>query len=279
MALTPFIRATQAVSRVAARAVSPSVKAMQTVARAIINFPSENVQVTQMAGRTTAKADDQIIQVTQAVSRAVIIGRIDDPRVIAWPAFLDGHQFYVLQLGAQATVVCDLETLQWSRWNSPDLTVFRARHGTNWTGIGGQLLGLNSATSNIVAGDDTYGILWMLDPDIGYDEHPDDESEMAFERKVIGGVAMRMRQTVPCNEAYLMAVKGREDLTLSAPVLSLRTSDDAGNTWLEQGDIAVVADDWSQEFAWRSLGLVQAPGRLFEFTDNCLVRIDGLEIR
>jgi hypothetical protein len=44
--------------------------------------------------------------------------------------------------------------------------------------------------------------------------------------------------------------------------------------------LTVTPSDYSQEFAWRSLGLIRAPGRMFELSDNgAAVRIDGLDIR
>jgi hypothetical protein len=193
---------------------------------------------------------------------------------------MDGHDFYVLQLGEQGTLVCDLTTGQWMQWKSPERTAWRACLGTNWIGIGAGALNNVSTRANVVAGDDTYGAIWVLAPTQGYDESPiDSAEEVPFTRTVMAGVPMRMRQTAPCNEVYLLGSKGGSALTVTAQEIALRTSDDAERTWTEQGTITITPEEWDQEWVWRSLGIMGAPGRMFEFTDNCIARLDGVEIR
>lgn len=196
----------------------------------------------------------------------------------AWGFSLDGHDFYVLTISDRETAVCDLVTGQWAMWNGNGAAIWRALHSANWIGIGGDVLTDYGSRSNVVVGDNAAGVLWFLDPALAYDQGTD-LTETPFDRIVTGGAPMRMRDTVRCNEVYLTAQKGVEGLSANDPTLTLETSDDAGQTWVDQGTIDVVAGDYSQEFVWRSLGLIGAPGRLFRLTDNCIARIDGLDMR
>lgn len=254
------------------------VRVPQAYVLAGAQMPSEEARATQ--SYTSAGVQYGMdVRVTQSFVLVAVRGRIENRRVRAWTFSLDGHDFYVLRLGEDDTLVCDLKTGQWADWNSPDLDFWRVVHGLNWTTRGGQIEADFETQANIIAGDDTFGILWLLDPTQGYDEAPRDAAETPFERKATGGIAMRMRQTARCNEVYALANKGAFDITSVDPTISLRTSDDAERTWIEQGAITVVASEWDQEFAWRSLGLIQSPGRIFEISDNCLARLDGLDFR
>lgn len=251
----------------------------QARSRVLYNFPSVEMRASAIRARAFTAGTSPDMRTSHLRARVLIRGRIDNRRVRAWTFSLDGHDFYVLQLGETETLVCDLATGQWAEWENTARGFWRAVHGRNWTTVGSQILADNDNKTNIVAGDDTFGILWLLDPQRGYDDDPADASETPFTRKAMGGVAMRMRETAQCNECYLLANKGAFDLTLTTPTVTLRTSDDAERAWIDQGAITVVADEWDQEFAWRSLGLIGAPGRVFEISDNCLARLDGLDIR
>jgi hypothetical protein len=254
------------------------VRASQMRVRAIYNFPSVEMRSSQMRVRSVFGSGPDV-RVSQMRVRAIIKGRDDNHRVRAWTFALDGHDFYVLQLGEQETLVCDLSTGQWAEWKSPERAIWRACLGINWIGMGAAVLNSQANRNNVICGDDGFGVLWVMDPEQAYDQHPVDKSEQAFTRVAMGGVAMRMRETVRNNEVYLLCAKGSAGLTLAAPVVSLRTSDDAEHTWVEQGDITVVSEDWSQEIVWRSLGVIGAPGRAFQITDNCIPRLDGLDMK
>jgi hypothetical protein len=135
------------------------------------------------------------------------------------------------------------------------------------------------ATSNVLAGDDNYGLLWAVEPERGYDESPrPDLADLGFTRRAIGGVPIRLRNTMQIGAVYLTMNLG--DPQFLGAGVTLRTSADSGNTWVDHGTLTVTPNDYNQEFAWRSLGLVRAPGRIFELTDNgAAARIDGLDIR
>lgn len=279
MALTPQIRASQFYVTGVTGGASPGIQASQYSVTAVVNFPTENVQVSSLVTTAVTSGGTPSLEVAQFYITAVVRGRVDNHRVRAWSFSLDGHDFYVLQLGESGTIIWDMATGQWAQWKSPDRTMWRACLGQNWTGVGQGALTTSGTRTNIVAGDDAFGLLWFLAPQQGYDEAPDDASEQPFGRVAMGGLPMRMRQTVRCNEVYVLGSKGVDAIASAAQTITLRTSDDAEKTWLDQGTITIVPDEWDAEFAWRSLGVIGAPGRVFEISDNCLSRLDGMEIR
>lgn len=244
---------------------------------AMINVPAEFAEASQAFVVTAAKFNADV-EVSQARVFALGRGRIDNRRLRDWGFPLDGHDLYVLRLGEDATIVYDLTTGQWADWEGHGLPFWRAHLGQQWIGMGRELLA-QGHTTNIVAGDDSTGMLWTLAPELGVDESPrTDRDDVPFDRTVTGGIPMRMRQTVKCNAVYVTMALGEPALTGAA--ITLRTSDDMGRTWLDHGTLTVTADDWTQEIAWRALGLIRAPGRIFEFTDNgASARISGAEMR
>jgi hypothetical protein len=164
--------------------------------------------------------------------------------------------------------------MDWSDLGSP---FWRPNIGTNWTG-GDRLA--PTYGSNIIAGDDTYGLLWFLDPEQPYDQHPDEDNptqETYFERITMGQVPLRGRDVVPCYAVWLTTDLGAPAYTGAA--VTLEISDDAGNTFSSMGDVTVTLGEFSPEIAWYSLGQITAPGRLFKITDyGAIARIDSLEM-
>lgn len=258
-------------------AVAVDAQVSQARVYAMFNVPAEFTEASQARVVTAAKFNADV-EVSQARVFALGRGRIDNRRLRDWGFPLDGHDLYVLRLGEDATIVYDLTTGQWADWAGHDLPFWRAHLGQQWIGMGAALLA-QGHTTNIVAGDDSTGMLWTLAPELGVDESPrTDRDDVPFERAVTGGVPMRMRQTVKCNAVYVTMSLGEPALTGAA--ITLRTSDDMGRTWLDHGTLTVTADDWSQEIAWRALGLIRAPGRIFEIADNgAAVRLNGAEMR
>jgi len=277
MALTPNIRASQSAGNVLSE--SPrEFRASILAAFAIINFPTEYIRASQLSGLVLSQAPREF-RVSSLGAIVLALGRPENRRARAWTFSMDGHDFYVLRLGEDCTLVYDLTTQKWHRWDSKDRTTWRAHQGFNWIGVAkGNYLG--GMATNVVAGDDTFGTLWTLDPNVGVDDGPTDArpDPLPYTRVVSGGVPMRMRQSPRCNAVFLT-------VDLDAPqinnaTINLRTSDDNGKTWANRGDITLVSGSYNQELLWRSLGVIRAPGRLFEFTDTgATVRIDDASIR
>lgn len=219
-----------------------------------------------------------------------------------WTFDLDGHTFYVINLGLEETIVYEVLSKQFMTWGNgtgPFLTQHAGHLYTNTSGKRKRLVG-----------DISSGTLWEIDPTYRIDDNSDDDLATAFQCTVTGGLPMRMRETAPCFQVYVTASLGSpvlqglvfivdedtayfltdEDgyfLVEGVPsfeganpnTIKLETSDDSGHTWVDHGEIEINSDDFTQELAWRSLGLIVAPGRLFRLTDyNTVVRIDGLDI-
>lgn len=244
----------------------------------IYNYPSQGEEMSQarVFYINTATAN---LDISEARVFAIVRGRLENHKVRAFPFRLDGHDMVALRLGEDKTLVYDFTTGKWSRWASEtDDQVWRPSVGNNWTGMGKAFYD-DGLTSDIILGDDTFGLLWGLDAESGIDEHPDaSRDDLPYTRRVVGGIPMRLRDTLKVGAVYLTADMATPQVTDAT--VGLRTSDDYGKTWTDHGTITVEPGNYDQEFSWRSLGLIKAPGRIFEITDNgATVRIDGLEMR
>lgn len=253
---------------------TPDVQLSQAYTLAVYNFPSAAVQTAQ-ANTLGVVVTSNSIQVSQARTLAVVKGRPYNPKLRAWTFNLDGHPFYVLRLAENKTLIYDLATKQWAWWSSDNQEHWTASIGMNWRtpGANADVYG-----SNVVAGDDSWGVLWILDPLAGYDEAALDAATTRFDRVAEAQMITRGRGPgLPCYEVYLTASGGSPALPASSVTLSY--SDDVGHTYVNAGAITVNPGDYNQEFAWRSLGMIDPPGRIFRIADDgALARIDGLDI-
>lgn len=244
--------------------------------RVVLNYPSEAAQSASITVRALGASGPEA-QVSQLVVRAIIRGHTENPRIRAWTFTLDGHDFYVIRLGDTATFVYDAYSEQWVDWQDFTHTYWRPSIGTVWNGAAA-LAAIYG--SSVLAGDDTYGLIWFLDPNQPYDEHPDYsavEQQLYFERITMGQVPMRGRENLPCYAAWLTTDMG--DPAYDGAAVRLEISDDAGVTFDDMGEIAVTLDANYPELAWYSLGQIEAPGRLFKITDDgAIMRIDGLQM-
>lgn len=269
-------RASQLQAMLVAQYVAEEGRAYQLSATAIGIFPSEDVQASNL--QTMIPLDTSMdAEVSQAQVLVVGQGRVNDRTVRVWSFSLDGHDFYCITLGSAATLVYDLTTGAWSEWSSPGLAVWRAHKGQNWVTMDG-ITYADGATSNVVAGDDNRGLLWTLDPTVGYDQTANGGDPVAFRREVTGGVPGTMRETTKVNAVYLTGSMAKPQLTGAG--ITLSTSDDNGLSWTDHGTVTVEQGNYDQEFSWRSLGLVKSPGKLFRLVDTgASVRFDNLEMR
>ncbi len=245
-------------------------------------FPAEQLRVLQAPVYAFGAAEVSTgllhVRTHQAAVYAWVRGYVEQPHVRAWTFSLDGHDFYVLRLGTLSTVVLDLATGQWAEWLGHSLPYWRAVKGMNWLGMGPDTANRLYGT-NIVAGDDRSGTLWMLDPTAGVDDGPTEDSEQAsFERAETALVPMRMRDTQSCAGIYVNISLGAPAITGAS--ITLRYSDDWGQSFQSAGTITIEADNYNQEIAFRSLGLIRAPGRVFELIDDgAAIRINDVEMR
>jgi hypothetical protein len=235
---------------------SELVDVSQAVQMAMINFPTENTlvsQVVQQAYITPTVGTD----VSDVVVMALVRGSPAMHKIRAWTFTLDGHEFYVLKLGLLTTLVYDQTTKRWCDWRSANLTYWRAHVGMNWE-------------NEIVGGDALAGVLWNVTPDFATDGA---DEGVPFDRICTGGLPMRLRDALVCNAAMLSGSMGRDVATVN---VTLRTSDDNGETWHNHGTLSIPRE--APEVAWQSLGTIHAPGRIFEIVDDGFTRIDGLDM-
>ena len=176
----------------------------------------------------------------------------------AWTFTQDGHKFYVLRLGETETIVFDTTTRKWSEWKSEDFNTWRVNYGTNWN-------------QDVVAGG--------VDNNILYDVRADAETDAGrpIVSIVTGGYPTRMRKTLTCDEVMVTASVGYA--TLPEATMTLRMSDDNGKTWRSAGTLDLTEAGPKTQVSWRSLGLISAPGRIFELTDSgAAKRINSMEM-
>lgn len=274
MALTPQTRITQGQVFSVGEAETET-KITQAQVLAVGNIPAEELDITQVQtfGVVGSTADLQIIQ--QQIL-AVVIGTQADPKVRAWTFTLDGHDYYVLRLGDTSTLVYDTYSKQWSEWFHGIGGRWKFSTGTNWLGAGAYA---SSYGSNIVTGDDTLGVLWLLDPSLPWDEDAivGPEEIHTFTRQATGQIPQVGRKGLPCYDVDLTADYNIPSLTGAA--VTLKYSDDEGENYINAGSITAEQANLTKEYSWRSLGTIYSPGRLFVIEDDgAVVRISGLEV-
>jgi hypothetical protein len=258
---------------------SNAIRAAQAFVRVVFNFPSAGVRASN-AYVTALTKTSNTIRTSNAYVTVIVRGRIANPTIRVFTFTMDGHDFYVLRLGDIATLVYDTYSKQWVEWNGSNLPFWRVHTGMNW--LGGQLFSTEYG-SDVVVGDDTYGLLWFLDPRLAWDESPDIESsaqQIPFDRIVTGQTLASGRQYLPC---YVLFVDG-DNYGLTAddfvPEIVLEYSDDQGRNFITSDTLGVETDTTvDNPYSWYSLGQIASPGRIFRITDNgVFARVDSMSM-
>ena len=235
------------------------------------NIPTENLAAS-FAGFMVVDNNPATIKVEQAFMFALVRGNIYNPRLRAWWFELDAHEIFILNLGGEKTIGYDLTTEKWLWWSNPTDLHWRACCGTNWVQSGSVAFGHGS---DVVVGDDSSGILWILDPMQGYDDPLSaaaraEGTPVPFPRVATGQTITRGREFISCYEVYLTCLPGEPAFT--GAQIELLYSDDAGRSYVSAGAIVVEEGNYQQEISWKSLGQFGAPGRLFRIVDNGAIR-------
>lgn len=196
----------------------------------------------------------------------------------AWTYTMDGHDFYVLNLGPIGqTLVFDTHSEQWSVWSSEYSDHWDVLYGANWFGGNGFA---SDYGSNVIVGDDREGVLYFLDPDYVYDDDPVDgpENVHIFQRQVFAQYPKRNFDVTPCYSVWLLGSVGSDVESVLEPVF-LQYSDDDGHSYVNAGSVDVENEEYYTRVEWRSLGSIVPPGRLFTITDfGALYRINSMEV-
>lgn len=267
MALAPLVQGSQ--GYVLAGASEDGVQASQGYVLAAGIYPAEFVDASQVILNAVIEADMDV-QVSQAFVLVAARGRITDPSLKAWTFTLDGHDYYVLRLGQSETLIYDTHSEQWYTWGSGTSPTWRAYTGWNWTA------NVNAPTT-VYVGDDGNGTVYYLDAekDVDDDALVGIDEPRPFLRAITGQVLSKSYNRTPCFSVSLIG-------SIGVPALSgvtLYTSDDRGNTYIDQGTVTISPDDWNARVDWGSLGSFSLPGRLFKIEDEgAFRRIDSLEM-
>lgn len=252
-------RASQ-VAVLAAVAAIPDTRVAEVAMLIAFAPPSpRRVAVTQLV-MLAAVAGIPMARVTEmAMLAAYRTGTPDNERRRAWAFDFDGHTFYVLDLGPEGTFAFDLTTGMWCEMKTKGHDGWNMRAGTQWG-------------AKVIACDFVNPIVWELDPD-----QPLDEGWKAVAHTVTAMLQFRFRKAKRQDSLRVTASVGQ--VAVDESVLRLRFSDDMGQTWSDYLDITLNSESYMQELAYLSLGAVQAPGRVFELSDEGgLVRIDGADV-
>jgi hypothetical protein len=254
------------------------IQATQAYVLALTQEPAQAMNVTQAYVNALVN-EEQEIRVTQAYIMALVRGRTEDPQVRAWTFTLDGHDYYVLRLGAAETLVYDTHSEQWYVWGSDDSDLWKAYTGSNWSD-GHTLAATQGASTSIIVGDDGNGALYFLDTDAYVDDDSLYGSDVPrqYLREATGQVAVRAVDQVPCFGVRVEGSIGEMDNALLTAV-TLSTSDDRGHTFDDHGTLTIANADYDFRAEWRSLGSFGSPGRLFRVQDyGALHRIDYFDM-
>lgn len=205
--------------------------------------------------------DDLTVYRSSAVPARVSTPFIDDRMRVAgagasdftaFGIYVEGHVFYVINLPLiNESYAYDCQTQEWAQWGTqqPYMTepgIFAAS-----TSVGrGETIYLGSASS---------GDIWLLDPARNTDG-------IIVKRIVVSGALWMVGGMQRCNNVSLSCVRGVGDSAAPNPFVQMRFSDDGGRTftsWLD-ADIGQMGQYYYKP-TWRYLGIMQQPGRLFEF--------------
>jgi len=156
-----------------------------------------------------------------------------------------------------------------------DIPNWKANTGCSWMAVQSA-----QASSDTLCGDNTTGMLYFVNQAQAYDDSNGFDGTITqedFQRILTGGIPARGRGNLQCSYVFLTGSLGNP--YTGAQVL-LRTSDDLGKTWTDNGYITVDPNNWTQDVTWFSLGSFGAPGRIFEVIDNgAFERIDSLDMK
>ena len=168
----------------------------------------------------------------------------------SWSFNFDKHAFYVGHLGHEGTLIFDATSLQWLEWETTGYDNWNAEHGIDWNG-------------GVYFGDNSLPILWRMEPD----SFLDDDFRL-ITRTVTGVLPASGRATTSAGMFVLDVTREAEAVdNQSVPYVQLFVSDDGGFIFDEREKISLAAGE-QQDFAWRGLGQIKNPGRVYRIVDQ-----------
>lgn len=171
----------------------------------------------------------------------------------AWTFVLDGHTFYVLDLGQEGTFAYDIITQEWSQFTTSNLG--------NWNMINGVMWG-----QRIIAGDLSTSDIWELVPSAVKDSLTG-AATADIAHVVTGGLTVRNRTYYSVDSVRVTASWGQLQ-DVAGVNITLSYSDDFGQTFTNAPDVPLTEGAYTTEIVWRSLGSFTQPGRIFKISDT-----------
>lgn len=175
--------------------------------------------------------------------------------VSAWTYSLSGHTFYVVNLDSE-TLAYDVATGQWHQ-----LKIYGSQ---------------TFVTTGLFIGSLTYvgltGGTYLLDDGAAHDDG------QKIERILTAVAATEAPVSAHCVEAQISP--GTSPLG-KASVMEMRWSDDQARTWTDWRATSLGTEGaYRTRARWRRLGMIDGPGRVFEFrvTDPAIIRVSGVSL-
>lgn len=235
------------------------VRSRQQVVYVVGVAPAQNIRAYQEPSVLLGSAGTPQALVRNTVVYLLHGERPATRRLRAWTFSMDGHDFYVLMLGKDGTLIYDVTTGQFSNWESSGYMTWRSNFGLNWE-------------NDIIGGDISSGQIFNISADSKRDFG--NETIISY---VTGFIGHRGRDPLPCYGVTLITSQG--DPSDANSGVELRISDDLEQSFWSAGKLGPlqlgVAD---YDLSWYSLGQIQQPGRIFQLVDYGYAdRIDALE--
>jgi hypothetical protein len=240
-------------------------KALQLGVYSLAGFSAEQTRGLQLGDYALAASETSTGLFNQNAHQLGVYALVKGlPRrtLRAWTFTQDDHDFYVLNLGDDLTLVYDKLTGQWCQWRSPTYNYWRGADGCFWEGY------------NLCC-DPLTGKIWKIDPDgrLDYTTTP-------ITSQVTGMLTERFRTHVPCYMAELALSEGQPPSGVDAGEVTIQLRTNDGLTWTDHGTVASTSIGEDITVRWYGLGLMKSPEHVFEITDTGYARrIDGFNIK
>ena len=234
-------------SRIAGRAYTDGLEYRDSVAASSFNgFPclmwvTNNYEVVLAQGNPQKISNEYVEEELR-----------DSTNIRGWAFRRLRNDFYVISTDNK-TLVFNLTKKSWAIWDSYDFSYWRAHLGTQ-------------KLDRIYAVDTESNRVFKLE------ENAFDLIDDPIVCHVRGFVPLTEGH-VPCKSVDIRANQGWTQSYVTAPVLELSWSDDYGFTWSEPYQVTFgTKGAYSTELTFRSLGLMERPGRLFQVSFSGLER-------
>ena len=173
------------------------------------------------------------------------IRKSDVADLTAWSFAIDGHSVWCLSL-SDGTYVYDASSDQWSEFKTYERDKWRCHVG-------------DMADTFTVAGDDTTGVLYRLDPQVSND------AGLPMVRRITGGIGV-VGQPQRIDSLELYAFTGTASDPNLYPKVRIRLSYDL-QTYEDWDDVSLGRQGhYGEPIRLNRLGIARYPGMLAEFT-------------